>query len=122
MLNIDPPGQAAEVFVRRYMAAYLNVPVYKAFQEWLGRTAALTPMWQAWSQGDRRGAIAAIPSQVVDDLIIRGTPEEMRAHIHRYLAAGVDTVFLHLTTLETEPLRQRQILLEALRHLAPGQD
>lgn len=122
ILNVDPPGQAAEVFIRRYIAAYLNIPVYKAFQEWLGRTAALTPMWQAWGQGDRRGAIAAIPSQVVDDFIIRGTPEEMQAHIRRYLAAGVDTVFLHLTTLETEPLGQRQVLLEALRHLAPGQD
>jgi probable F420-dependent oxidoreductase len=30
------------------VAAYLNVPVYAAFHEWLGRGEALQPMWDAW--------------------------------------------------------------------------
>ena len=40
---------------RRMIAAYLNVPVYAAFHEWLGRGDALRPMWDAWSGGRPQG-------------------------------------------------------------------
>ena len=36
------------------IAAYLNVPVYAAFHEWVGRGDALKPMWDAWQAGDAR--------------------------------------------------------------------
>ena len=58
---------------RRHVAAYLNVPVYRAFHEWLGRTSALGPMWEAWSRGDRRGAVAAVPEAVLGELLLRGS-------------------------------------------------
>src|SRR5437867_9715105 len=57
LVNVDPPGPAAETAVRRHVTAYLNVPVYRAFHEWLGRAAALGPMWDAWERGDRKGAV-----------------------------------------------------------------
>jgi len=95
------------------------VPVYRAFHEWLGRTAALQPMWDAWARGDRRAAVAAVPSEVLDDLIIRGTMAEIRAHVERYMAAGVDTAFLQLFTFEPDLARKRQILLDAMRALGP---
>ncbi len=56
------------------IAAYLNVPVYAAFHEWLGRGDQLQGMWDAWKAGDRKAALAAIPDQVVDDLIVHGSP------------------------------------------------
>jgi probable F420-dependent oxidoreductase len=117
---VDPMAPEADVFVRRYITAYLNVPVYKAFHEWLGRGEALGAMWQTWERGDRRGAVAAIPERVVNDLIIRGSREEMRAHVQRYMEAGVDTAVLYLLTSETEPERRQQVLREAMRALAPG--
>jgi probable F420-dependent oxidoreductase len=120
MVSVDPPTPTADVFVRRYMAAYLNVPVYKAFHVWLGRQAQLEPMWHAWDSGDRRGAVAAIPEPTIDALIVRGAVPDMRAHVQRYLDAGVDTVFLHLLTYETDPARKRQVLRQAIQALAPG--
>ncbi|HEX6869941.1 MAG TPA: LLM class F420-dependent oxidoreductase, partial [Micromonosporaceae bacterium] len=51
---------------RMAIAGYLTVPVYRAFHEWLGRTELLGPMWHAWSAGDRKAAVAAIPDEVVD--------------------------------------------------------
>ena len=39
------------------IAAYLNVPVYAAFHDWLGRGDQLRPMWDAWSAGDRKGGV-----------------------------------------------------------------
>lgn len=119
-VSVDPPTPEADVFVRRYITTYLNVPVYRAFHEWLGRTETLGPMWRAWESGDRRGAVAAIPDQVVGALIIRGSMEEIRAHVLRYMEAGVDTAVLHLLTAETAPERRQSILGEAVRRLAPG--
>ena len=120
LVSIDPPGADADLAVKRNITAYLNVPVYRAFQEWLGRSAELQPMWDAWARGDRRAAVAAVPDQVARDLFLRGSMDEIRAHAQRYLDAGVDTVFLQLGTIETDPARTRERLRAALRALAPA--
>jgi alkanesulfonate monooxygenase SsuD/methylene tetrahydromethanopterin reductase-like flavin-dependent oxidoreductase (luciferase family) len=121
MVHIDPPGPESDQFARRDIAAYMNVPVYRAFQQWIGRGDLLAPMWQAWERGDRRGALAAIPDQAVAELTLRGSMDDIRAHVQRYLDAGVDTVFLHLQTMERDPQRKREAILHAMRALAPGQ-
>jgi probable F420-dependent oxidoreductase len=118
-VNLDPVGPESELGMRRHIAAYLNVPVYRAFQEWLGRAGMLGPMWSAWAAGDRRGAVAAIPDRLIDDLMLRGSPEAMRARIRRYLDAGLDTVFLQFSLTEPDPARKRARTLEAMRALAP---
>ncbi|HEX9999072.1 MAG TPA: LLM class F420-dependent oxidoreductase [Actinoplanes sp.] len=74
---------------RRMIAAYLTVPAYAAFHRWLGRGDFLDPMWTAWSAGDRKAALAAIPDEVVDDLIVHGDPAECRAKVEAYTQAGV---------------------------------
>ena len=104
---------------RRHVAAYLNVPVYRAFHEWLGRTQAMAAMWEAWGRGDRRGAVAAIPERVIDDLLLRGPAAKIREGIRRYLDAGVDTAFILLQSSEPDPARKREALLTAMRALAP---
>jgi probable F420-dependent oxidoreductase len=119
-VNLDPPGPESDLVVRRHIAGYLNVPVYRAFQEWLGRSAALGPMWAAWGAGDRRGAVAAIPTQVMDDLMPRGDFATLKARIQRYLDRGIDTAFLSLMTSEPDPTKKRDLMLRALRALAPG--
>jgi probable F420-dependent oxidoreductase len=120
LINVDPPGPEADVGVRRHVTAYLNVPVYRAYQQWLGRATELTAMWQAWERGDRRAAVAAVPESVMSALILRGTMADIRAHVDRYLAAGIDTAFLQVSTLDPDPTRRRHTLLDALRALAPA--
>src|SRR5205823_13620554 len=120
LVNVDPPGAVADTAVRRHVTAYLNVPVYRAFHEWLGRAAALGPMWDAWERGDRKGAVAAVPEKVIDELIIRGSIDEIDRHVRRYLAAGIDTAFLSLSTVEQDPARKREVVRSAIRALAPG--
>jgi probable F420-dependent oxidoreductase len=94
------------------IAAYLNVPVYAAFHEWLGRGDRLGDMWRLWKEGDRKGALASIPDDVVDELIVWGSPEQCREHIQRYVDNGVSTPALALLPFGYE---QRQ----AIRDLAP---
>jgi probable F420-dependent oxidoreductase len=108
----NPDTEKVRAMARFAVNAYLNVPVYRAFHEWLGREGLLHEMWKRWGAGDRKGAAAAIPDRVVDDLVIHGTPEQCREHIARYVEAGVDTPVLALLPLGVDPLR-------AARDLAP---
>ena len=71
------------------ITAYLNVDAYAEFHRWLGRGPALQPMWDAWSAGDRKGALEAIPDEVVDELVVHGSAAECRAHVQRYVDNGV---------------------------------
>jgi hypothetical protein len=79
--------------------AYLNVPVYAAFHEWLGARARSPAMWKHWREGDRKAAAAAIPDSVVDELIVHGLAEQCREHIARYVANGVTTPVIGLLPL-----------------------
>jgi probable F420-dependent oxidoreductase len=76
---------------RRMLAAYLNVPVYRRFQEWLGRGELLRPAWEAWQRGDRARAEAALPDTLVDALFVHGSLEACRGRIAAYERAGVTT-------------------------------
>ncbi|TCP50065.1 putative F420-dependent oxidoreductase [Tamaricihabitans halophyticus] len=87
----DTDEVTARAIGRRAIAAYLNVPVYRAFHEWLGRAELLGPMWKAWDEGDRKAAVAAIPDPVVDDLVLHGPAEYCREQVQRYVDAGVST-------------------------------
>ena len=118
-ISVDPPGPAVDTGIRRHINAYLNVPVYKAFHEWLGRSASLGPMWDAWASGDRKAAVAAVPQEVMNDLIVQGSPDEMKAQVQRYFDAGVDTAFLQMQSFEADPTKKRENILNAVRNLAP---
>jgi len=89
-------AEAGRAVARRAIAAYLTVPVYRAFHEWLGRGERLAAMWRAWEAGDRRGALAAIPDDVVDALVVNGPPEHCREQVRRYVDAGVTTPVIGL--------------------------
>ncbi len=102
----------ARAIARRAAAAYLNVPVYAAFHDWLGRGDRLAAMRDHWRAGDRKAALEAIPDEVVDDLVIHGPPEACREHVARYCEAGVTTPALAI--LHADDLRQ------AVRDLAPS--
>ncbi|NES26980.1 LLM class F420-dependent oxidoreductase [Micromonospora terminaliae] len=84
----------ARALGRRLITGYLTVPAYAAFHRWLGRQDSLGPMWEAWAAGDRRGASAAVPDEVVDALILHGPPEECAARARRYADHGVDVPVL----------------------------
>jgi probable F420-dependent oxidoreductase len=106
----------ARIFVRAVgrmmIAAYLNVAVYAEFHKWLGRGPALEGMWTAWSAGDRKGALAAIPDEVVDDLIVHGSADKCREIVGRYVDNGVTAPVLAVIPVGVG-------LRQAIRDLAP---
>jgi len=97
------------------VAAYLNVPVYAEFHRWLGRAEQLQPMWDAWSGGDRKAAVAAIPDDLVDELVVHGSAEACRRRIQAYFDNGVTT-----SSLAVLPLDAKVGFWDAVRLLAPS--
>jgi probable F420-dependent oxidoreductase len=108
-------AEAVRAAGRFAVAAYLNVPVYAEFHRWLGRGDVLQPMWDAWQAGDRKAALAAIPDEVVDDLIVHGSPAECRAKIQAYFDNGVTTSSLAIMPFDPELKHW-----DAVKSLAPA--
>jgi probable F420-dependent oxidoreductase len=106
-------AERARAVGRIGVAAYLNVAVYAAFHRWLGRGPLLEEMWAAWGAGDRKAALAAIPDEVVDALVVHGSPAQCRAHIRRYVDNGVTVPVLAL-------LPGGDDLAQSIQDLAPS--
>jgi len=110
---LDEDADRARAAARRLIAAYLTVDVYRRFHEWLGRGELLAPMWRAWEAGDRAAAVAAIPDEVVDALVVHGDAARCRDRIRAYAEAGVTTPVVALVPGPTP-------VAEAVRALAPS--
>jgi probable F420-dependent oxidoreductase len=119
-ISVCPTDDAkAREQYRRAITAYLNVPVYRKFHEWLGRGDRLRPMNERWEAGDRKGALAAVPPAVVDELGVFGTPDECRARLAAYVANGVTVPVLNFMNLEPDPAARGRESLAMLRAVAP---
>jgi probable F420-dependent oxidoreductase len=121
---VCPTGDAAHARAlgRRLITSYLTVPAYAEFHRWLGREPVLGPMWRAWAAGDRRGAAAAVPDDLIDELVLHGSPESCRDQVRRYADAGVDTPVIAL--LPTPELAEggAEALAETIARLGIGGD
>nr|MDA8118222.1 LLM class F420-dependent oxidoreductase [Actinomycetota bacterium] len=110
------PGTDRKAFLegaRRAIAAYLNVGVYADFHRWLGRGPQLEQMWELWATGDRAGAVAAIPEDVVDALVVGGTAQQCHRRIAEYFDNGVSVVTVAVMPFGADPL-------QAALSIAPG--
>jgi alkanesulfonate monooxygenase SsuD/methylene tetrahydromethanopterin reductase-like flavin-dependent oxidoreductase (luciferase family) len=76
----------------------------------MGREGLLAPMWDAWAQDDRDGAVRALPDKVVDDLVVHGTPDACRARLEEYEHAGVTDLAVRLEPALGDPVASLQAL------------
>lgn len=103
---------------RRMISSYLTVRAYAEFHRWLGRGPELERMWQLWAEGNRKGATAAVPEKVVDELVLHGSPQSCREQVLDYVRAGVGVAVLAL--LPTPELTDAASLAAILAALGPG--
>jgi probable F420-dependent oxidoreductase len=81
--------------VARFMfAAYATVPVYEAFFRGLGWGPALDPMVGAWRAGDRKGAVAAVPEELVREIFVLGDAGAMQERLRAFADGGITTLVL----------------------------
>jgi probable F420-dependent oxidoreductase len=108
------PGEREQVEpVARFMfSSYITVPVYEAFYRWLGYGEQIDPMVEAWAAGDRKAAAAAAPWELIEDMFVLGSPEQMKERLRQFVDGGIT---LPILTVVTPP----EQLGETIAALAP---
>jgi probable F420-dependent oxidoreductase len=108
------PGEReqAEPLARFMFSSYITVPVYTAFYRWLGFGEQIDPMVAAWEAGDRQAAAAAAPWELIEDMFVFGTPEQMKERLGAFVEGGIT---LPILTMIVTPDK----LSETIAALAP---
>jgi len=85
------PGgrEQVEPLARFMFSSYVTVPVYANFYRWLGHGDAIAEMCEAWEAKDRQRAAEAAPWDLIEEMFILGTPEEMHARLEQFVAGGI---------------------------------
>jgi probable F420-dependent oxidoreductase len=109
------PGEREQVepLARFMFSSYITVPVYAAFYRWLGYGEQIEPMVTAWEGGDRQAAAAAAPWELIEDMFIFGSPEQMRERLDAFVAGGITLPIL-------TPIVTPDKLGETIAGLAPA--
>lgn len=109
------PGEREQIEpVARFMfSSYVTVPVYAGFYRWLGHGDAIAEMCEAWEAGDRQRAAAAAPWNLIEEMFILGTPEEMKARLQEFVAGGITLPIL-------TPITTPDKLGDLIEALGPG--
>jgi probable F420-dependent oxidoreductase len=108
------PGEreAVEPLARFMFSSYITVPVYAAFYRWLGYGEQIEPMIAAWEAGDRQAAAAAAPWELIEEMFIFGSPEQMKERIGAFVEGGITLPIL-------TPITTPDKLGELIEALAP---
>jgi probable F420-dependent oxidoreductase len=108
------PGEREQVepLARFMFSSYITVPVYANFYRWLGYGEQIEPMVAAWEFGDRKAAAAAAPWELIEEMFIFGSPEQMKERIGAFVEGGITLPIL-------TPIVTPDKLGEAIAALAP---
>ena len=78
-----------EPIARFMFSSYITVPVYEAFYRWHGHGEKIDPMVEAWAAKDRQKAAELAPWDLIEDMFIFGSPDEMRERLQQFVAGGI---------------------------------
>ena len=110
---IPEPAEEAMGLAKWMFAAYGTVGVYADFFRWLGWGERIEPMLAAWKAGDRAEALELVPEELVREIFLFGTPEQMRERARAFVEAGI-------TTLVLTPIAEPPRIPDLVEALAPA--
>ncbi len=90
------PGSADDgaALARGMLSVYGSVPVYAEFFRWLGWGEQLEGMIEAARSGDRKRAAELVPAQLIDEIYVLGSPEQIRDRLREFVDGGITTAVL----------------------------
>ena len=91
---IPQPAEEGLALARFLFAGYATVPVYEAFFRGLGWGDAIDPMVDAWRGGDRKGAAALAPEELLREIFVFGGRRRCASGSAAFAAAGITTLCL----------------------------
>ena len=90
VLVTDDKAMGRDIF-RAAFGPYYATPVYNAFLAWAGYEDAAAQIREGWAAKDREKTAAAMSDEMVDEIAIIGTADEVRERIRSDAAGGVHT-------------------------------
>ena len=118
LVAIDPEEEVVRENLRRELTAYVTVPQYNKFFRWLGYEDEARAALDAWTAGERRKALAAMPDRMMEAIYVFGTPEQIAARLREYEKAGITSTALQFVSFVKDPAEKRSRILRAMETLA----
>ncbi|MFV2090061.1 MAG: LLM class flavin-dependent oxidoreductase [Pseudomonadales bacterium] len=90
VLATDDKPAGRNIF-RAVFAPYYATPVYNKFLAWAGYDGAASTITEGWAQKDRDKTTGAMTDEMIDEIAIIGSEEEIQARIQADADGGVHT-------------------------------
>jgi probable F420-dependent oxidoreductase len=110
---------AVRRWARREVMSYVTVPAYRKAFGVQGWTDVTTRAMELWDGGDRKGAAASLPEELLDTLVLAGDEADVRRRFEAFREAGVDEPVAFLVSGQTDPDAVRAELTATTAALAP---
>ncbi len=117
MLCADGLDDATRAVARFILAVYVSSPPYEMFLRWIGMDSLIDPFLARWRGGDRKGALEAMPDELVTSLLVVGDLDQCRARLEEYRDGGVKVPCIAPFSGAAD---SRASVLRAMRELSPA--
>lgn len=90
VLATDDKAAARNLF-RAAFAPYYATPVYNKFLAWAGHADAADAITEGWARKDRAMTTGALSDELIDEIAVLGTEEEIHRRFQEHADGGVHT-------------------------------
>jgi alkanesulfonate monooxygenase SsuD/methylene tetrahydromethanopterin reductase-like flavin-dependent oxidoreductase (luciferase family) len=105
VLCTDDKAMGREIF-RAAFGPYYATPVYNKFLAWAGYEDAAAAIAQGWAEKNREKTAGALTDELIDEIAIIGTEDEIRSRIQADAEGGVHTHIIAPMAATTEDLER----------------
>jgi probable F420-dependent oxidoreductase len=117
MLCADGLDDASRGIARFILAVYVSSPPYEAFLRWIGMDELIDPFLARWRGGDRKGALEAMPDELIRSLLVVGDVDRCKQRLEEYRAGGVRVPCIAPFSGRPD---SRDAVMRAMRELSPA--
>ena len=118
LVAVDEEQEVVHENLRRELTAYLTVPQYNRFFQWIGYGDEARAALEAWNAGDRRKALSLVPDRMVEAIFVFGTADRIIRRLRDYEQAGITTTALQFTSFQPEPEQKRRRIMRTMEAVA----
>jgi probable F420-dependent oxidoreductase len=117
MLCADGLDDASRGIARYILAVYVSSPPYEAFLRWIGIDELIDPFLAKWRAGDRKGALEAMPDELIRSLLVVGDVDDCKQRLEEYRVGGVRVPCIAPFSGRPD---SRDAVMRAMRELSPA--
>jgi probable F420-dependent oxidoreductase len=118
LVAVDDEQEIVRENLRRELTAYLTVPQYNRFFQWIGYGDEARAALEAWNSGDRRKALSLVPDYMIESIFVFGAAEQIIRRLRDYEQARITTTALQFTSFHPHPEKKRRRIMRTMEAVA----